>query len=311
MLESRELEEEAILAALMGITEMLGDLSDLEELLDAIVRIAPRLVSVDRCAIFLRNPRAGEFRVAHAFASDAPSTDRLMRLAIPEDEMGKLVHKLVNQRVPVMLRAGREHLLPAPVMEAFDIRSMLLVPLVYQEQVMGFMSLDQASMDHLFTSREVNVVQAIAAHAAVAIVHTRLAESYRLERRRSEALADALCDGVVTLDRQLRVVSLSAGAEALLGWKTDEVHGKAVAVAFDEPGGASEVESAGLNVLAGAPHVAMTLRFRAKDGSRIPCLVRATAVPGTMGGPAEVLYALSRAEPGAATTRRPARTAEG
>jgi len=234
-----------------------------------------------------------------------------MRLAIPEDEMGKLVHKLVNQRVPVMLRAGREHLLPAPVMEAFDIRSMLLVPLVYQEQVMGFMSLDQASMDHLFTSREVNVVQAIAAHAAVAIVHTRLAEAYRIERRRSEALADALCDGVVTLDRQLRVVSLSAGAEALLGWKTDEVHGKAVAVAFDEPGGASEVESAGLNVLAGAPHVAMTLRFRAKDGSRIPCLVRATAVPGTMGGPAEVLYALSRAEPGAATTRRPARTGEG
>src|SRR2546426_11377276 len=108
MLESREPEEEAILAALMGITEMMGNLTDLEELLDAIVRIAPRLVSVDRCAIFLRNPRESEFRVAHAWASDAPSTTRLMRLSISDQEMGKLLHKLVTQRVPVMLRAGRE-----------------------------------------------------------------------------------------------------------------------------------------------------------------------------------------------------------
>ncbi|MEK6851835.1 MAG: GAF domain-containing protein, partial [Candidatus Thermoplasmatota archaeon] len=206
MLDARELGEEAVLAALMGISEMMGDLTDLDELLDAIVRIAPRLAAVDRCAIFLRNRRGAEFRAAHAFSPDPATTNRLMRLAIPEADIGKLAHKLVNQRIPVMFRVGREPLLPVPIIEAFDVRSMLLVPLVYQEQVMGFITLDEAGRDHLFTSREVNVVQAIATHAAVAIVHTRLAEAYRLERRRSEALADAMCDGVVTLDRQLRVV---------------------------------------------------------------------------------------------------------
>ncbi len=117
MLDSREPEEEAILAALMGITEMMGNLTDLEELLDAIVRIAPRLVSVHRCAIFLRNEREREFRVAHAWAADGPSTTRLMRLAISDHDMGKLVHKLVDQHLPVMLRAGRELLLPAPIMD--------------------------------------------------------------------------------------------------------------------------------------------------------------------------------------------------
>src|SRR2546425_6772423 len=251
MLESRELEEEAILAALMGITEMMGDLTDLEELLDAIVRIAPRLVSVDRCAILLRNPRAHEFRVAHAFSSDGATTDRLMRLAIPEVDMGRLVHKLVDQRIPVMLRAGREPLLPAAIMDTFEIRSMLLVPLVYQEQMMGFMTLDEAAKDHLFTSREVNVVQAIAAHAAVAIVHTRLAESYRLERRRAEALADALCEGVVTLDRQLRIVSLSPGAEALLGWMTDDVAGTLAAEVLDDRASTGEVLSPARKILGG------------------------------------------------------------
>jgi len=312
MLESREPGEEAILGALMGITEMMGNLTDLEELLDAIVRIAPRLVSVDRCAIFLRNARDQEFRVAHAFGGDPATTTRLMRLTISQDDMGKLVHKLVDQRVPVMLRAGREPLLPAPIMDDFQVRSMLLVPLVYQEQVMGFITVDEAARDHLFTSREVNVVQAIAAHCAVAIVHTRLAEAYRIERRRAVSIADALSDGVIILDRHLRIDSLSPGAEALLGWATDEVHGKAAADVFDVPGAAHEVESAALNVLAGAAHVAMVLRFRTKDGQRIPCSVRAAAVPGTMGGPSEVVYALTRADEGVTlTTRHPARTAAG
>jgi len=308
MLTARDLGEEAILAALMGISEMMGDLTDLDELLDAIVRIAPRLVSVDRCAIFLRNSRGGEFRVAHAFCSDAVGTARLMRLAIPEADMEKLAHKLVGQRIPVMLREGREPLLPAPITEGFEIRSMLLVPLVYQEQVMGFITLDEPGEDHVFTSREVNVVQAIAAHAAVAIVHTRLVEAFRMERKRSDALADAICDGVVALDRQLRIVSLTAGATALLGWTAEDVEGRPASAVLDDPEGSGDVVAVARRVLAGAARDSGTAHFRAKDGAQVPCLVTATAVPGTMGGTAEVLYALTRADPGRLTRRRPART---
>ena len=311
MLDARELGEEAILAALMGISEMMGDLSDLDELLDAIVRIAPRLVAVDRCAIFLRNPRGAEFRVAHAFCSDPVGTSRLMRLAIPEADMAKLVHKLVRQRIPVMLREGREPLLPLPITHGFDIRSMLLVPLVYQEQVMGFITLDEAGEDHVFTSREVNVVQAIATHAAVAIVHTRLVESFRMERKRSDALADAVCDGVVALDRQLRVVSLTPGATTLLGWTPEEVEGRLAAEVFDDPAGTGEVTAVARRVLAGAARDTGVARLRAKDGSTVACIVTAAAVPGTMGGTAEVLYALSRMDSDAVTRRRPARTGEG
>ncbi len=313
MLESRELSEESILAALMGITEMMGDLTDLEELLDAIVRIAPRLVSVDRCAIFLRNPRAREFRVAHAFTADEAVMVRLMRLALAEADVAKLAHKLVDQRVPVMLRQWREPLLPAPVADAFDVRSMLLVPLVYQEQVLGFITLDEAGRDHLFTSREVNVVQAIAAHAAVAIVHTRLAEAFRLERRRSEALAGCASDGVITLDRTLRVVSLSGGAEALLGWSTDDAAGRPAAELFDDPAGTRNVLAPARKVLGGAPRETAAVRFRTNAGTDLACWVTAVAVPGTMGGPAEVLYAITNAEGGEPplTTRRSARTGAG
>ena len=305
MLDSRELEEEAILAALMGISEMMGDLADLDELLEAIVRIAPRLVSVNRCAIFLRNPRAPEFRVAHAFCPDAATTDRLLRHVLLESDVPKLAHKLTRQRIPVMIREGREMLLPAPFVDAFLVRSMLLVPLAYQEQVMGFMTLDEGGKDHVFTSREVNVVQAIASHAAVALVHTRLADAYRLERRRSEALAGALCDGIITLDPDLNVASMNLGAETLLGWQSEEAQGRPCGDVFG-----NEAREAARRILGGASRDQSVVRFRAKDGSAVGCLVIAVPVSGAV-GPAEILFAITRVDPDAATTRRPGRTGEG
>ena len=173
---------------------------------------------------------------------------------------------------------------------------------------MGFITLDEEGEDHVFTSREVNVVQAIAAHAAVAIVHTRLVESFRMERKRSDALADAVADGVVALDRQLRIVSLTAGAATLLGWTPEEVEGRLAAEVLDDPAGTGEVTAIARRVLAGAARDTGVARFRAKDGSRVACIVTAAAVPGTMGGTAEILYALSRMDSDSVTRRRPART---
>jgi len=311
VLDSKELEEEAVLAALMGISEMMSDLTDVDELLDAIVRIAPRLVAADRCAIFLRNPRSPEFRVTHAFSPDPAVTALLMSLTIREAEIEKLAHKLVRQKIPVMLREGKEPRLPAPIVQAFDIRSMLLVPLSYQDQVMGFIAIDEAGKDHVFTSREVNVVQAIAAHAAVALVHTRLVDAFRLERRRADALASAVCDGVIVLDAQLRVAAMNPGAESLFGWRFEEVQGRPVAEVFDEPGAEGTAEVA-RKILAGSTRDTAVVRFRARDGSPVACLVTGVGVGGGTGPVADILYALTRVDPDAdVTTRRPARTGEG
>jgi PAS domain S-box-containing protein len=309
VLDSKEVEEEAILAALMGISEMMGNLTDVDELLDAIVRIAPRLVTVNRCAIFLRNPRAPEFRVTHAFSPDPAATALLMRLSLREADIEKLAHKLIRQRVPVMLRESKEPLLPAPIVEAFQIRSMLLVPLSYQDQVMGFIAIDEPSRDHLFTSREVNVVQAIADHAAVAIVHTRLVDAYRLEHRRSEALAGALCDGVITLDPQLRIVAMNPGAEALLGYRAEDVIGRPCADVFDDPMSPGVTSAIAAKLLAGSTRGSAVVPFRANDGSRVACLVTAVAVADAEGARSELLYALTRVDPDSdLTTRHPART---
>jgi PAS domain S-box-containing protein len=109
---------------------------------------------------------------------------------------------------------------------------------------------------------------------------------------------------VVTLDRQLRIVSLTRGAESLLGWRSEEVEGKPASDVFDDREPASEALAIARRILEGSARETGVVRFRAKDGAPVSCAVTATAVPGTMGGPAEVLYALSRTDDAATKGRR-------
>lgn len=303
MLDSQELEEEAILAALMGISEMLADIGDLDELLDAIVRIAPRLAAVSRCSIVLRSPRTKELRVAHSFSRDPQSTAVLQRLVLREADIPELATKLFEQRIPVMIREGRVNLLPAPVTQTFRIRSMLLVPLAYQEQVLGFMAIDEPGRDHVFTSREVNVVNAVASHAATALVHARLRESLHREWRRGEAVASSISDGLVTVDANLRIVALSSGAESLLGWTTEEVMGRPVGDVLEREGaGAGSLAEVLRQSFAGGERGAAALQLRRKDGATVECLVTLAPVRSTSGTVLEVVCILSKVERG---PRRP------
>lgn len=290
------------MAALIGISEMMGDLPDLDELLETIVRIAPPLVSANRCAIFLRNPRTREFRVAHAFSQDPAMTARLMHLTILEADVPLLTKRVVEGKIPVLYREGKEPVLPEAVVRAFEIKSMLMVPLAYQGEVLGFMALDEPGKGHVFTSQQVNVVNALASHTAVAVVHTRLVEAYGLERRRAEAIADALCDGVITFDSHLRVLSLNRGAVALLGWTSDEVVGRPYGESFESlDGPAGEGAALVRKLFTGARRVTGRLSLQARDGSRVPCLVTAIAVAGMSRDTEEILFALTRILPG--TTR--------
>jgi PAS domain-containing protein len=290
---------------------MMGDLPDLDELLETIVRIAPPLVAANRCAIFLRNPRTKEFRVAHAFSPDPAMTTRLLRLSILEADVPAVAKKIVEMKIPLLYREGKEPVLPESVVRAFDIKSMLMVPLAYQGEVLGFLALDDVGRSHVFTSQQVNIVNTIASHTAVAVVHTRLVESYALERRRSESLSEALCDGVITLDSHLRVISITRGAVALLGWTSDEVAGRTYWDAFDASGGPTgEGATLARKLVAGARRATGRVNLQARDGSRIPCLVTAIAVAGASFDAAEILLALTRILPGI-TRPHPERTAAG
>jgi len=292
--DPEEIGEMQILAALIGVAEMVGGLTDTDELLASIVRVMPGLVRVDRCAILSYDPSAREFRTITSFAPGGRSTP-FDGLTIEEAEIPRLAQRLISLRLPALVKPPSrepEAGLPPLLQKRLGLRSALVVPLAARGRFLGVLWLDDTRAPHLFTSKEINIVQGVAAQVAIALDGAKLAVQLDLERRRLEALVTALADGLVVVDRDLRVLYLDRGAEALLGWQSSEVRGRRMHDVFD----ISEAEAsvAWTREKSGPALAPKDLRLRAHDGVTVECNAQAIAVRGDEGELIQILFALRK-----------------
>ncbi len=295
MTRQEEVDETQVLAALLGIAEMVGSLSDTEEILESIVRIAPSLVGVDRCALMTYDEPARAFRTTASFEpSEGPAG--LAGLTLLETDMPTLAQRLVKKRLPVLLKdAAKDPILPPAVTERLALRSLLIAPLVCRGRLLGCMWLDSTKAPHYFTSKEINLILGIATEAAVALDNGQALDAARREGRRLEALTKVLCDGVITVGPNLRVIRLDPSAERLLGWTTQEIQGRSMAEVFDiSEGEASIAWRKEGSVPSPAPK---DLRLMAHDGVRVHCQILTGVVRDEDKAIVEILYAI-RKKPG-------------
>jgi PAS domain S-box-containing protein len=295
MIPQEELGETQLLAALLGLAEMIGGLTDPEEILASIVRIAPSLVRVDRCALMTYDESAREFRTAASFGPGGVPTP-YEGLALPEGDMPRLAQRLVRQRLPVLVKdATKEAFVPPAIVQRLGLRAALIAPLVCRGRLLGAMWLDHTTGAHYFTSKEINVILGIATEAAIALDNAALGRALAREQRRFAALASTLSDGVIAVGPDGRIVELDAGAERLLGWTTSETRGRRFVDVFE----VSEAEASPgwTRDAAGPSRRAKDLRLRAHDGTRVPCGVLMAAARDAEGAVVEVVYAL-RKKPG-------------
>jgi len=302
-----EIGETQVLAALLGIGEMIGELTDTEEILASIVRIAPSLVRVDRCAIFAYDETAREFRVLAAFTPGTPKA-AFDPVRLAEADMPRLAQRLVGLRLPALVKdSSKEIALPPGVMRRLHAKAVLLVPLVCRGRLLGCLWLDRVGTSHYFTSREINILQGIATEVAIVMDNAERLRELDTARRSFETLARALSDGVVIVTPELHIQSLDAGAEALLGWTSAEARGRRVEEVLDISD--AEATVAWRKAKSGPTPTSKEVFLRARDGLRIPCEVLAIPVKGEKGEVTHVLYVLrsltSRKEPKARASDNP------
>lgn len=296
MIDREEIGETQILASLLGVAEMVCTLTDTDELMATIVRVTPGLVRVDRCAIMAYDEPTREF---HTLASFAPGSRRTPfdGLRIQDAEIPWLAHRLNALRLPALIKetTGEAGVSPA-LQQRLGMRSALVAPLLARGRFLGFLWLDDTQASHFFTSKEINVVQGISAQVAIALDGANLADQLDLERRRLRSFVSAVADGLITVNRDLRIVGVDAGAEALVGWQTSEVHGRRIHDVLDLP----EAEASLLSTFdKGRPTATpKPLRLRARDGSSVECVVQGVAVRTGEGEVVQILYALRRTSSG-------------
>lgn len=181
---SQELERTGIL---LKASDELTSTTDSNELLQRLAGIVLEATGIDRVFINLIdiNRRVLIPRIATG-GLVAPSGGR-----IPFDRLSQTALEAIERREPAVLDYDRPDVprADARISSANQARLVLFVPLVYQDEIIGHISLDQPAVRYEFTPEQIRIVSSIAAQAAVALHNASLFER---EHKIAETLQQAI-----------------------------------------------------------------------------------------------------------------------
>ncbi|MCL5958294.1 MAG: GAF domain-containing protein, partial [Chloroflexi bacterium] len=171
---------------------------------------------------------------------------------------------------------------------AEGVKSVIRLPLISGHDVFGAFSLGSKEPTK-YSRRDLQALEQIAAEIAIAVRNAHLFSQSVTQSLNLEATINVLTDGLMTVGRNLRILSLNPSGEKLLGWSSDELRGKECAViieALDEDG-KNICRDACLNaqILAGAGRDGVQVRvyIKRRNGDRVPCVINTGVARNSQG----------------------------
>jgi signal transduction histidine kinase len=170
------------LQRLLEISMVLGSTLDLKRLLRRVINAATELTDTEVASILLVEPKTGELYIAAASgdpqdpqkdeqpASESPVEGTIVPFA------NSIAGWIVREGQPLILddvQADERHFTGLDEKTQFTTRTMLGVPLVTKGRIIGALEAINKRTG-VYTEEDVALLQAVAAHAAVAIENARL-----------------------------------------------------------------------------------------------------------------------------------------
>jgi sugar diacid utilization regulator/GAF domain-containing protein len=183
-----------VIRAFSEIAEAVNQGTDRDRLLHMVAARMTQLLGIRRCSVYLQDERTGLFR--GQVGETGRDEDAAIRRGVAGLEADGFTREILATRRPVLIKDAQSD--PRPVrstMRAWGIRTMLGVPMILGEEVIGLLFLDNEQVPHDYTESEQEVAAAFANLAAAAISHaavcTELRSSASTLVRRQELLRRA------------------------------------------------------------------------------------------------------------------------
>jgi len=195
------------LAALVEIGREVSATLDSTEVLKRVTQRAAKVCEAHRCTILMLSEDGQVATPLMSQFSDGRGEWKMWRMfkdasyPVPVSQVPE-AQRAIRERQPTFIPDAPASSLPRPLIEPFDIRSVLLVPLVSKERVIGLMAFDRIAEGEDFTTEQVNLAMAIAAQAVVAVENARLFEVERAQLLLAQTLQEvgALLTASLSLD---------------------------------------------------------------------------------------------------------------
>jgi two-component system, NtrC family, sensor kinase len=179
---------------------------------------------------------------------------------------GYLAERVSSDRLMILAGIGSRAELPAsdfPLHSAEGVVDLALVPLGARDGQPGALAVGYRA-PHTFTEEEQQLLTALAELAALALENARLLETVGTAKKVWEQTFDAIPDGIIVHDRQMRVVRCNAHAALMMDLTPARVIGLSCAEAFARLFG----ERAAAYHMGQGIGVASSFELQAEDGRR-------------------------------------------
>jgi len=190
--EQRRLNESLVL---LDIASAIGSTLDLTQVLKRIAQRTAEACGAHRCSIFLLDEQKQRILpLMSQFASgkaDAHLWEHFRQHTyLQRVEEVPLLARILRDRQPVVVDASNISSLPESWVVPFNICSLLAVPLLSRDSVIGVLVLDYVESGKHFGQDQINLAMTIASQAALAIQNARLFEQLKQRLQRLALLEE-------------------------------------------------------------------------------------------------------------------------
>ncbi len=209
------------LRRLAETTALVNSAQETEEVLNQVMDTVIQLTQAERGYIVLKNRESGalEFKVARGLsAEETAAGGRIVSWSV--------INMVAESGEPLLtVDAGAdEQFSHSESIAGFSLLSILAVPLVARDEVIGVAYCDNRIMAGLFKENELGLLTSFGQQAAVAIENARLFEDIRAQMALIEEMQVRLSNifasigsGVITVNGENRVLVCNEAAEAITG----------------------------------------------------------------------------------------------
>jgi len=190
----------------------------LDKLLDNIVNAVRQMADCRACVIFLIDD-SRQYLEIKAAVGIKKQWRNSAKLQIDEGAVGIAISRKETVYIPDTAQD------PTFIFFDHSIRSLIAVPLVFQNEIIGAINLDDTK-PHMFGPAQERLLTIAANHAAIAIQNSKLFQKAVSEEKRTRAIIEHMADGVLLLNRSGSIITVNPALSKLLNMKTENIIGK-------------------------------------------------------------------------------------
>ena len=267
------------LATVIRVSEAVSSEIVLERLVDTIMRTALEHAGAERGLLILG--RGDDYRIeAEAQTSSDQVIVTLRQASVSAADLpNSVLHYVLRTKEVVLLHdaSGQNQFAADEYIRGYHARSVLCLPLLKQNRLLGALYLENSLTPHAFTPARMAVLKLLASEAAISMENTRLYSDLEDREAKIRRLVDANILGIVTWNIDGAILASNEAFLRMVQYDHEDVAAGRVRWRDMTPADWRErAELALAEVIQTGTVQPFESEFFRKDGTRVPVLIGAT-----------------------------------